>query len=217
MRRRVGLAIGCAIAGSLAVVPFAGGGLRDQTETVLPTPPVEAVGKAATPWMRTFLRRPAALPGPLAPAARPHATIAARLRTELPGGTGRLWFLTYRSRAGRLCGMLFESDPSGPASGGGTGGLPCYRGLCAAICAGSGIQNYDDRWFAYSATVPAASDALRLTMADGSRFRFSLVGPRVRGALGRRVVLAFLPTTGDVVLVEALRADEVIASQSYSS
>lgn len=213
MKRRAMLAVVCASAAACALVAVAGGSVGEQPpppETILPAPPVEAVGKAATPWMRAQLAR---LRGPLRPAQRPRSLVVARLRLVLAQGNGHIWFVTYRSRGGHLCGLTFESQPF--SSGWGTGGLPC-SGPCGQICSSGTIADLDAGWLAYSATTPTSSDGFRLTMTDGSRFRFPLTGPSVRGAPDRRVVLIQLTTKASVVLAEALRADEVIASQAYA-
>lgn len=211
MRRLALFAIVCASTAVSAPVAVAREGLGDATpppETILPAPPVEAVGKPATPWMRTQLAR---LRGPLRPARRPRSLVVARLRLLLPAGVGHVWFVTYRSRGGHLCGSTFESQPF--SSGWTTGGLPCGQ-LCGQICTSGTVADLDTGWLAYSATAPATSDGFRLTTTDGSSFRFPLTGPSVRGAPNRRVVLIQLATKASVALAEALRGDEVIASQS---
>ena len=211
MQRRGLLAIVCASVAACALVAVAGGGVGEEPppETILPAPPVEAVGRAATPWMRAQLAR---LRGPLRPAQRPRSLVVARLRLLLAQGSGHVWFVTYRSRGGHLCGVTFESQPF--SAGWGTGGLPC-GGPCGQICSSGTVADLDAGWVAYSATTPTSSDGFRLTMSDGSRFRFPLTGPPVRGAADRRVVLIQLTTKASVVLAEALRSDEVIASQAY--
>jgi hypothetical protein len=212
MQRRALLAIVCASAAAYAPVAVAResvGKGPSPPETILPPPPVEAVGKAATPWMRTQLAR---LRGPLRPAQGPRSLVVARLRLLLAEGSGHAWFVTYRSRGGHLCGSTFESQPF--SSGWTTGGLPC-SGPCGQICTSGTVADLDAGWLVYSATAPTTCDGFRLTLTDGSRFRFPLTGPSVRGAPDRRVVLVQLTTKASVVVAEALRGDEVIASQSY--
>lgn len=213
MQRRALLAIACASAAAWALVAVPGGRVGAEPpppETILPAPLVEAVGKAATPWMRAQLAR---LRGLLKPAKRPRSLVVARLRLVIAQGSGHVWFVTYRSRGGHLCGLTFESRPF--SSGWVTGGLPC-SGPCGQTCSSGTIADLDAGWLAYSATTPTSSDGFRLTMTDGSRLRFRLTGPSVRGAPDRRVVLIQLTTKASVVLAEALRADEVIASQAYA-
>jgi hypothetical protein len=213
MMRRALLAIVCASAAACLLGTIAGGSAAQEPppETILPAPPVETVGKSATPWMRTQLKR---LRGPLRPARRPRSLVVARLRLVLPQGSGHVWFMTYRSRAGRLCGVTFESRPFSSAWQ--TGGLPCLSGLCGAICTSGTTADLVAGWLAYSATAPISADGFRLTMTDGTRFRFPLTGPTVRGAADRRVVLVQLPTKASVAAAEALRGDDVIASESYT-
>ncbi len=84
MQRRALLAIVCvsvAACAPLAVARGSVGGEPPPPETVLPAPPVEAVGKAATPWMRAQLAR---LRGPLRPARRPPAHNDRRLEILIP-------------------------------------------------------------------------------------------------------------------------------------
>jgi len=110
--------------------------------------------------------------------------------------------------------MTFESQPGSSASA--TGGLPCLPGLCASICSSGTTSDLDEGWLAFSATAPASADGFRLTLADGSRFRFPLAGPVVSGARDRRVVLVQVTTKASVTLAEALHGDEVVASQSFT-
>src|SRR5436309_7570979 len=175
MRRRAVLPLAIVAAGALA-----GSGSADAPpETVLPAPAVVAVGHVPTQWMRTQLRR---LPGPLRPARHPRALVIARLK--LRSATEHVWFVTYRTRGGALCGVMLDA---GPAVGGlTTGGLPCL-GQCGALCM-AGITSDGQKWQAFVATVPVAADSLRATLADGNKFRFPLTGPSVFGARDRRVV-----------------------------
>jgi hypothetical protein len=202
------------LAAALSLACTAGARADEQPpppEVVLSTPPVETLAKAPTPWMRTQLT---SLQRSLRPARRAHPRVLARLKLELPRGSGHIWFVTYRSRSGRLCGVTFESQPG--SSSWATGGLPC-TGSCQEICAGAGMVDHTDHWTAWSGTVPSMANGARFTFSDGSRFRFSLVGPRIRGALDRRVLLVQLPVDrDDFALVEALQGDAVIASQSYA-
>jgi hypothetical protein len=211
--RRVRLAIVClsaTVCAPVALARAAAGEEPPPPETILPAPAVVAVGKPATPWMGAQLAR---LRGPLRPSRRPRSLVVARLRLLLARGSGHVWFVTYHSRAGNLCGVTFESQPF--SSGSGTGGLPC-GGRCGQICTSGSVADLDAGWLAYSATAPTTSDGFRLTMTDGSRFRFPLTGPPVRNAGDRRVVLVQVPTKLSVMLAEALRGDDVVASQSYS-
>jgi hypothetical protein len=214
MQRQAAFAIVCASALACLTVAAARGSIAQQPpppETVLPAPPVETVGKAATPWMRTQLKR---LRGPLRPASHPRSLVVARLRLALSQGSGHVWFVTYRSRAGRLCGVTFESRPF--ASAWATGGLPCLGGQCGAICTSGTTADPDAGWLAYSATAPKSADGFRLTMTDGSRFRFPLTGPLVTGAEDRRVVIVQVSSRASVSLAEALQGEQVVASQSYT-
>lgn len=213
MRRRALLAIVCAsaAAGVLGVVAHASVGEEPPApETILPAPPVEAVGKPASPWMRAQVAR---LRGSLRPARHPRSLVVARLRLLLAEGSGHVWFVTYRTRERRLCGLTFETQPF--SSGWTTGGLPC-GGPCTQICTSGTIADPDAGWLAYSATAPTSCDGFRLTMSDGSRFRFPLTGPSVHGDPARRVVLIQILTKASVVLAEALQGDAVVASESYA-
>lgn len=214
MQRQALPAIVCASGVACLAVAVAHGSTAQQPpppETILPAPAVEAVGRAATPWMRTQVKR---LRGPLRPASHPRSLVVARLRLALSQGSGHVWFVTYRSRAGRLCGVTFESRPF--ASAWATGGLPCLSGQCGAICSSGTTADPEAGWLAYSATAPRSADGFRLTMTDGSRFRFPLTGPPVRGAEDRRVVIVQLSSKSSVALAEALQGEQVIASQSYA-
>ena len=210
VRRRVLLVAPAVVLVALgAAVGAAADEAPPPAEVVLTTPPVETLGKMPTPWMRQEL---AGLHGPLRPAKRSRARIVARLKLALPQGSGHVWYVTYRTRAGRLCGMTFESQPG--SSAGASGGLPCV-GSCPDICGGGQLIDHTNHWLAWSGTVPSRADGARLTLDDGSRFRFSLVGPQVRGALDRRVVLVQVPVDRNISLVEALQGDATIASQAY--
>jgi hypothetical protein len=213
MKRRVLLAIVCSSAATCTVVAVADGSVGEEPpppETILSAPPVEAVGKAPPHGCASSLRGCAVHSDPL--------DALDRLWSRgsdccLPIGADTSWFVTYRSRAGRLCGVTFESQLF--SSGCGTGGLACTE-PCGQICASGGFADRDAGWLAYSATAPTSSDGFRLTLTDGSRLRCPLTGPSVRGAPGRRLVLAQVTTKASVVLAEALRGDEVIASQAYA-
>jgi hypothetical protein len=197
---------------SLAFVASAGADeVPPPAEVVLPTPPVVTLAKLPTPWMRKDL---AGLHGPLTPAKRARARIVARLKLTLPQGSGHVWFVTYRTRARHLCARTFESQPG--SSTGGSGGLSC-GGSCGDICEAVQIIDNANHWLAWSGTVPSRADGARLTLDDGSRYRFSLVGPQVAGARDRRIVLVQVPVDRNISLVEALQGDTTIASQAYGS
>lgn len=189
-----------------AAAVLTGSGTADTPpETVLPAPAVVTVGHVPTPWMRTELRR---LSGPLEPARHPRALVIARLK--LTSTPELVWFVTYRARGGRLCGVMLDAGAG--RRGLTTGGLPC-AGQCGSLCM-AGITSDGQKWQAFVATVPIAADGLRATLADGTKFRFPLTGPPVFGARDRRVVIGELPSAQSMTLVEALQGDAVIASQS---
>src|SRR5919108_6213569 len=118
MRRSAVLPCVIVVAGALA-----GSGTADAPpETVLPAPAVVTVGHVPTPWMRSQMHR---LSGPLKPARHPRALVIARLK--LTSTPELVWFVTYRTRGGALCGLMLDAGPG--TRGLITGGLPC-TGQC---------------------------------------------------------------------------------------
>ena len=182
------------------------------SEIVLPAPPLVAVNKPPTRWMRSQIaqmRRGLHVP------ARPiRARNLARLPFAIPRGRGSAWFLTYRLAGGGLCAIQLFAVPGG--GGAATGALPCLPGISCAICIGGGMANAEEGWLVFTATAPLVADSFRLTLEDGSAYRFPLTGPFVGRAPARRVVMVQLTTRSRPRLAEAMRGGEVLASHAWA-
>jgi hypothetical protein len=184
-----------------------GGFAEPPAETVLAAPPIVSVGHPPTPWMQSQIRR---FTGPLRPARHPRTLVLARLRLKAAPQPTHVLFVTYRARSEALCGVMFDSGPG--FSGVATGGLACAN-QCTAVCIGGAISDPERAWQSFVATVPIAADSVRVTLVDGTRFRFPLTGPQVFGARDRRVVVGELPSGQRMTSVEALQGETVIGSE----